>query len=598
MRAVRLVVCLLLVLEPSLGNVAHATKQNSIKSQIDIQLHSWEQAFASNVGDVQKKAKELESFLFRESSFQQVTMDAKSAITTWINNHGHLMDVCFSAEYLSPSTKKAIKEDIAKVFSLPQTQMSKVKEVVDSIPHLAIISDHFNTRPDWALSLLTAIQQTTVGAEVLKAFRSWRLMSELEPQALVQLKGDALQDSSGSSSNGFTNMFGSSLTGKSSQPSIDSGASSSGNPDGMGPLDSSFVTGSSSLTTILGSIYPMLGTSMGSSENSQASGMTSLGYSSMIPNTVGGSSGKSSNSESSQSLLEIESSQSGSSEASAYGSGLQGSDSSSGVSVSSIGFSQGSSPSLDQVAAQGDGAGGAGGAAGGGAPRLIPGCCLGLWAVVVLMGVGLGGEFYIKNMHTMDAEKYEEYMSGVMTEQVTQLKEYLAANPQKAQQILRELEENPDRSSIPDSTIKIARLPFDFRSILDGVKPPENTPTEKETTEKETTGDSKESPKAGKEKGKDKEKVVDENGVDMIETDKSTVDKKKEKKDAKPAPSIGGGDKKGGGAGLGQMLSMVYVIYNAVPAIISKHFGFYLVTMMIALLFAMAASNIDAQGVR
>ena len=55
------------------------------------------------------------------------------------------------------------------------------------------------------------------------------------------------------SSGSFTNSLGSVLTSTSSQPSLDSSASSSGNPEGMGPLDSSFVTGSSSLQTVSGS---------------------------------------------------------------------------------------------------------------------------------------------------------------------------------------------------------------------------------------------------------------------------------------------------------------------------------------------------------
>ena len=91
------------------------------------------------------------------------------------------------------------------------------------------------------------------------------------------------------------------------------------------------------------------------------------------------------------------------------------------------------------------------------------GCCGALTAMLFLLGLGAGAEFFMSNMHKYDEDLYEQYLAKSIAEQVTQLQAYLVSHPHKFDALKLHLEEDDelpgeDRAPGPKEEVDVSHL--------------------------------------------------------------------------------------------------------------------------------------------
>jgi hypothetical protein len=180
------------------------------------------------------------------------------------------------------------------------------------------------------------------------------------------------------------------------------------------------------------------------------------------------------------------------------------------------------------------------------------GCCFAVAALLVLLGFGLAGEFYQANMHIYDQEgdKYEQYLQKEIEENVEKLKMYLATHKKKFEALKAGAGGDELDPDLTRPAAKLLEIPLDYEKILSQVVP---------------------DPKAGEAQKKQDELAKKREQLKKNPDDKQT---KKEVMIENAAESI-----KAISPGI---LMFFYAGYSAVPTVISKHFSFYALLMIVA----------------
>ena len=179
----------------------------------------------------------------------------------------------------------------------------------------------------------------------------------------------------------------------------------------------------------------------------------------------------------------------------------------------------------------------------------MPGCCLGLGVVIILMGVGMAGEYYTANLHKFDSEKFEDHFEKTLLAEINQLQEYLEEHPEKRRILLQE--NNVDFAM---RTTKLGKLPLNLETIL---KPTED--------ERNKNGQGS--------KNKQEEQqvtVVDEDSL-VVSVNKNDQDVHTKKLVNVEMPKEPQKTRKTEDA-LGPMLAIFYMGYSAIPTIMTKSF--------------------------
>eukprot|EP00300_Choanocystis_sp_HF-7_P021586 c207_g1_i1.p1 GENE.c207_g1_i1~~c207_g1_i1.p1 ORF type:complete len:629 (+),score=101.37 c207_g1_i1:1-1887(+) len=605
---------LFLCLDSPLAQVGAAQVLASVRNQLntpDISLSGSFQGLLSS----ERKQVELHA-----KQFSQYALDMQHKIANWISQHIHLFGQCFPEEQAQnhDETRQALFTQYSPSTPIALQRVDVANLLMDYIPPLKFLNGHLRDRPDFAYHVLEAVRQTQTGKTLLRKYYEWigDPHHDLEnTQVLLQMGGNALTDST----------FITSLIG----PALDVGGSIS-NGEFLEPLSSipQTLSGAGGIMNVLGTTADSgsEGTEktseggesasaliLGQLTNAEVSLGTSIIYGSSIPNTSSqasqaGGGLSTSVSGMSPAFLEVEASLRGSdlssgpssevsvesfpsfgqslgaagsdgSRLSVFDSSLSGADGGSGSSLTSLA----SSPS----AGGGGGGGGAPGEAGGatndqaggssGSSGAGGGCCAGLTLIMLFLGIGCAGEYYIKHMHMYDGAQYEKYLQANISEQVEQLQEYLKSHPDRLRSVLERVKKvqefGPDEE-LP-KTEPFLSMPIDYAAITKDLTV-EDAP---DAEESQAELDDKEKPVT---------KVGAEETSEQPKAKSSTQKKSKtDKKDSQNQGKTKAVEQKPDG--LGKMLLVFYLGYNAVPAVVSKQFGFYLVLLLIALVMSASA---------
>ena len=80
-------------------------------------------------------------------------------------------------------------EKITEILQFSRDEIGAVQKIVIGIPHLNLLSQQFSLRPDWAMTILTTLQESSIGKEILSALRSPKIsaLSGEQSKMLVQI---------------------------------------------------------------------------------------------------------------------------------------------------------------------------------------------------------------------------------------------------------------------------------------------------------------------------------------------------------------------------------------------------------------------------